>query len=93
MKYRIAYAISSAIAWLDETVFDHGERLVRLCNWSEAVHEWAARKCCDARYWPDWVGCIRCQTVWEEDDNIGEGQGSLNELLEEAYLVRFDNDS
>ena len=97
MPYRIAYAISSAIAWLDETVFDHGERqpfvwldiringgdayferensLVsffqqyRLCFWSEAVHEWAARKCCDARYWPDWVGCIRCQTVWEENDN------------------------
>jgi hypothetical protein len=69
MKYRIAYAISSVIAWLDETVTDHGSRLLRLCSWSEAVHEWAARQCCDTRYWPDWIGCTRCQVVWEEDND------------------------
>jgi hypothetical protein len=97
MKYRIAYAVSSAFAWLDETVFDHGERQpfvwldiringedayferenrlirffqkYRLCFWNEAIYEWATRQCCDGRFYPHWVGCTRCQTVWPDEEH------------------------
>ena len=93
MKYRIAYAIASVVSWVDVTLLVHGERFQRVpfvwripsCEWSARLHWWAADRCC--------AGCERCDGYSRDEDVIGEGQGSF-ELLEEAYLVRFDdNDS
>ena len=74
------YRIMYIANWIDENILVHGERFERI------PLLWRIPSC-------QWVGRLEIWADENEDEDEDEGQGSF-ELLEEAYLVRFDdNDS